>query len=228
MVLALEYVIRTGALRFCLDFPTSIFIEHRRYNDKIVITITKKPNDKYSVKHWFVSRCKGQYLPSFVEFEAEDLFNDDRVVLDNYYILRFAPNPYLYGRKQYSDTVYGMVQEGEYKNYINTFYHPENHVKRRMNWLWEAFADANKDSMKSYDNPYTYPYFGYSNVSEFLETQRKKVQEKSKQLWANWNLWMKYMILDFPGQVAPELVFQKEYAEKNEKEDKENSNRILL
>jgi hypothetical protein len=227
MILALEYVLRTGVLKTCVNFPTSIFIEHRRWNDKIVITIAKRPDGTFCIKHWFVSRCKGQYLPNFLEFNVSDIFNDDRVILSDYYILKFTPNPYLYGRKQYSDAGYGLVQAEEYQDYMTTFFNPVAHVVKKTNWLWEAFAAVHKSEMKQYDNPYSYPYFGYNNISDLLETQRAKVKEKSKHLWANWGIWKKYM-LDFQDVVATELVFQKAYSDKNDKEDDDDIKRILL
>lgn len=221
MHLAIEYALRTESLKSSIKFPLSIMLEHKKLDDKIVIVISDK-NELYCVKQWYVSRYTGQYLPSFKEFYVakNELYNNDNIILSNYYLLRFTPNPYCNNRKQQSEFPFGLSQEKEYTNYIQTFYNPEANKIKRLNWLWDAFKMANKNEFKKYDNLYSYPYFGYSHVNEFLTNQRMKIEQNSKKLWLNWLLWRKYM-LDFESYVATEILFQKEYFLMNEKEDKE-------
>ena len=218
MYLAIEYAIRTGCIKALIKFPLSIFIEHKKIDDKIVVVINQK-GQQYSVKHWFVSRCENQYFPSFAEFYIDgDIFKNYHVIVPNYYLLKFTPNHCYKSKRQYNDFPLGLAQEQEYQTYINTFYNPEENTNKRVNWLWDAFKTVNKQEINKYDNVYSYPYFGYGHVNEYLENQRIKIESKSKKLWKNWLMWRKYL-LDFNLDIASELIFMKEYNAMNDLED---------
>lgn len=228
MTLAIEYIIRTGVLKKNIVLPISIFVEHKRWNDKVAITISKKTDRLCSVKHWALSKCHKQYLPDFKEFivNYDDLFTSTYTILENYYLIEFLQPNFPYGRKQFAEPPYSLIQSHEYESYIQTFYNPAKHKIKRLNWLWESFTDAHKSEFIN-QKILNSSNCNYYSIFEMMDTQREQTRKDYKKLWANWIMWRKYM-LDFPADIAPELIFKKDYDIKNKLKLENNYNELSL
>lgn len=207
MNLAIEYLLRRDELKRIIKFPYSIFVSKLTNGDKIVVTIHQKPKESnlLLVKHWYVLRCRSeQRIPPFQEFEirAEDMFASQQVVIPKCELMWYQEEPYPQCNRQYADYPHSERQELEYRETLSNFLNSNKHKVSRNEWLWQAFIKVYLSNVTTYSL-----LFGGDDRIRILKSF-------APELTNTWLLWKKYL-LDYSmevGDVAGELLFQKEYA----------------
>lgn len=199
---------RSNELRHQLKFPYSIFIESKR--EKKIITIHEKNSNKLIIKHWKLKNCKiDQRLPPFDEFEIvkEEVFISSFVIIPGFDLLWYKEQSYN-STKFRAEIPFISSTEKEYKECLENFLNSKRHKEMRDNWLWDSFTTTYSIEKGPF----------YFLTADHLNTLRRHHPKFSY----TWTLWKKYL-LDFSmetGQIAGELLFQKEYLKKAKKEGK--------
>lgn len=190
-----------------LSLPTSVFLTTEN-GQKLVLTLGNSYGQHgVLVKHWKLwETSKDDRLPPFDEYRVprDELFESPHVILKNCKIMDYVENPYPCGGKQHTDFTLGQSQQIEYHDCLDNFYNTEAHRNARLAWLWSAFEITYVSEDLQF--PYT------KDSDKGMQIQRDLVQFYSKPMWYTWLYWRKHL-LDFPG-VAGELVFRRDYVEK--------------
>ena len=209
MNLAIEYLTRTKLSQRMLKLPCSLFIQNVFNQNGLVINVQScygQP-EQLRVKHWYLDKVtKDRILPPLKEFviNRSDLFTDSFVIVDDYNILPYAPNPYPIQSKQSADEPYASRQEFQYHECLDQFFNTSINETRRKDWLWRNFV---------------YGFFNETiNNSDFAmmspDSQRNAVQTLCPIPWKGWCMWIEQMICNNKSSVATELAFASAYQDK--------------
>lgn len=208
MNLAIEYLLRNDELHNIVKLPYSVFVSKLVNGDKIVITLHQKRKDTnvLMVKHWYILHCRQeQKIPPFQEFEIkrEDMFVSPHVILPKCELMWYKEEPYPQCSRQFADYPHSERQEMEYRELLSRFLNSTKHQAYKNEWLWAAFIKVYLANVTSYG-------LLFSGGQDRI----KVLKSLAPELTNNWMIWKKYF-LDYSmevGDVAGELMFQKEYA----------------
>lgn len=178
MNLALEYLIRSKAIREFLTTPCSLFLQ--RNGQKISITFEKAAvDDDFHLKRWHITDCRSaSRLPEYDEcvVASQELFDSPFFRLPGWEIM-----PY---HEETVDTSLNSPRESmsddTYQDFIDRFLYTPLHRYRKADWLWEAFAKV-------------------------ASPNDADVRRRHKNL--KWIAWKRAVLLDRDCEAAPELVF---------------------
>jgi hypothetical protein len=210
MNLGIEYLIRSGELKEIVQLPYSIFLNEAETKTPLVITIHGK-KDYLLVKHWLLDKCKEENcVPPFVEYKVHpsELFTSDKIIVPNYDILWYKERSFIAGGKQNTDGILAEKDETEYNNCLSNMLNSSLHKQARAKWIFSYFV-------LTYHTKHLF-YFCDDDISFLI---KRFFPERQRQ----WYLWHRYLLnySNEVGQVASELLFHKEYAEKCIKENRE-------
>jgi hypothetical protein len=205
MNLAIDYMIRTQEFRHMVKLPYCVFLNGNGHSIKMVMTVaTSFVPEKLVVKHWLLEECRpANMVPPFIEFEIpqSEMYSSERVIVSGYDPLWYSEEPTVAGKVQRPDPPHAELDEREYQSTVDNFLNSQKHKSAREDWLWQAFA-------KSYALT-DYVFVPWSNYAELLKRVAPSLQQ-------NWMAWKKYL-LNYSlsiGDVAGELFFHGEYADK--------------
>lgn len=208
MRLETEYFLRTGFFKDNLEFPCSLFLVNlwSQFSYKAITIELRKKDDTAIVKQWDIDKAtKDCYLPSVKcsTINIEEIYTSEHTVIKDY-----KPIDYNYLDYQYvhspldADANWHINEQNSYHRYEKSRYFSDSHVLHREKALWHCFL-----------NSYLPISCGEFRRGCSFESQQQVIKESSHTGWNKWVLWKK-AILDFPGNVAPELAFQESYVKK--------------
>lgn len=211
MNLAIEYLIRTGAIKNFLVTPCCLFVEN--FNDQTgkVIYIHDILNCpcSYRVDLWDIVNLPSSDLFSdpakSTEVPKSEIFESDQTVLDGYRPLPYIDQPLAVCKNAFNHP----MQSIEYNYYIKNCLNSGKHHTFKSDWLWRFFTQ------KFYSNGLftnDYACLDFWERRSVIEKEQIYVQSKYQQHWSIWGLWkIKFLLHE---SVAPELIFVTAYETK--------------
>jgi len=200
MNLALEYLVRTGAIRKFLQLPCSLCVQDL-FGERTVVCLGKPDRSgSLQVTHFhlaFLDENGQMPLSSIYSTYVRSIFDDAKVVIPGHLVVPFAEQPIDTGQNRYNQP----MSESIYEMFVGYFFNPESHQKTREVWLWKSFRELHLDSL---------PRFGSIFEQQlFLGLEKSYVRDKHPRKWATWCSWKRQLLV--PTNVAAELVFKPDY-----------------
>ncbi len=193
MSLAVEYLIRTGAIREMLETPCSLFLTGFGSNAKLIVTIDEESQDAYLIRHWDVGESTSSlpYSDAWVVSKSE-LFSSKKVIVPGFVLPTYDCNPITARHNKRSRPMEADIHDTLYFNHLNS----ASNQKKRVRWLWRCFFPSQTPKAKVTD------------VLVFDEMRRmREFRPERYTLWTRWQaLFMRNNV-----PVATELVFKSEY-----------------
>lgn len=205
MNLAIEFLVRTGAIRRFLEVPCSLFIEKSSEQIHKVIQLKESVDctNTYVAKQWHLEECDlSTKLPRFEIFNVpqEEVFFDEKIIVSG-----FQPIPYIEQSLPTNRNSYNKpMSRLDYNFFSHNFLYSIRHWANKTDWLWEAFARLRIGDQRSIKN-----LFSYSERRMYIEKEQYYVRHQYREIWSNWLKWRNELLLK--EAVAPELVFASAY-----------------
>ena len=198
MNLAIEYLIRTGAIRNFFTAPCTLCVEHW-IGAKMVVGIENAGRSEYLVTHWHLEELdEDQRFPKSCQFKIlkEELFVSDKIIPSEYHLLPYQELSVGSGHNQYNRPMY----EDIYDSYLDQLLYSQKHQEIRSHWMWKAF-------LKIHISRPLLPliYYEYETGKSIMNLEKSIVAEDSTK-WMIWCAWKRRLLRG--GRIAPELVFQ--------------------
>lgn len=195
MSLAIEYLIRTGAIREMFETPCSLFLNGFGSNAKLIVTIDEESQDTHLIRHWHVGESKSSlpYSDAWVVGKSE-LFSSKKTIVPGFVLPTYDCSPITTQHNKRSRPMEAEIHDTLYYNHLNSVANQKNRVR----WLWRCFFPSQNPKAKVTD----------ALISEEIRKIREYRPERYT-LWARWQaLFMRNNV-----PVATELVFKSEYEE---------------
>jgi hypothetical protein len=206
MNLAIEYLVRTGAIKNFLEIPCSLFVENVREKISKVLII-KEDLDRscaYQITQWHLDCLKPEeMLPicdmSFID--KNDVFVSDKVILPG-----FSPLPYVEQPVATNKNVFNHPMDKiDYAYFFNNYLNSLKHRMAKSDWIWRAFVwtvfgsilTENHFALESWERRTT------------IDKEQAYVKARFQNRWFQWTVWKNEFLI--AESVAPELVFHNAY-----------------
>ena len=202
MNLAIEYLVRTGAIKNFFQTPSSICLESGK--KKIVVSFGGERlggehvgDSCLCITHWDLSDLDEHNMPKLVRHQVlpEDIFEDENSILPGCKLLKYWDEPIETRRNSYSHPMDSVV----FRHYTSHLMNSSLHRRSRRNWLWESFRE------RVFDLRRTKRHYG---------EEQSVVREGYPKEWSLWRNWCRNMLPDPEPEVAGELMFLSSYKTK--------------
>jgi len=198
MNLAIEYLVRSEAIRNFLKLPCSLLLTSARDKDKMTVTIEEK-EDGYLISHWKFESHDDGLLPQVKRHDIpkEQVFDSEKVVVPEHMLLVYHEQPI--------STYYNSYNRPMPKQYYDSYYHrylnSSINLRNREYWLWTAFLEMHFPNFIE-DREYVPANTSMDNV---VILEQKRIQVMHIIYWNVWKMWKSLLLPS--TQVAPELIF---------------------
>lgn len=211
MNLAIEYLIRSGAIKNFFETPCSLFVDRNDGLTGKVVQIKEDPDrpDTYFIsKIWHLDLKDGFDMMPHCEPNSvpkDQIFSHEKVILPNHRPIPFAEQPIPSRYNQYNSP----IEESDYTYLTGSYLQTIKHRSVKKDWLWRWFMvlkfphKARKDwhILTQHDKKYV------------IEEEQEYVKDRNKSAWNCWGMWKTELISN--EKTAPELVFTPSYKLKN-------------
>jgi hypothetical protein len=196
MNLAIEYLVRTGAIRRFFHLPQTLFLQNQ--DQRLVVSIDEEVDrpDFYHVIHWDLSALDETGLPRQQHFSVpkSDLFSSSAIVIPKFYPIVYQEQPLDTSQNEYNHPMSTEAFDSYVKHYLNS----RIHQATRSLWLWHSFAEL------FFNRP-----FAAGGNSLDAAYEHFTVQHEYPDKWDIWRNWKGHML---PATtVAGELIFESVY-----------------
>lgn len=196
MNLAIEYLVRTGAIKGFFQAPQSLFLEDG--DRRLVVAIEEESHhpESYHVVHWDMSQLKNN-LPQQRHFfvPKAEVFSHRHTAIPHYTLLPYEEESIDTDHNDYNHPMRSEIFEHFTKHFLNS----RAHQRTRTIWLWCSFTE--RFFNRSFDV--------WRRAEIDVSFERHVVQHDYPTLWTVWCRWKDLMLLE--SSVAAELLFMPVY-----------------
>jgi len=217
MNLAIEYLVRSKAIRNLLKYPCSLFLVNDKTRCRQCLTF-KKVDEQICVKTWNLTQVADDGMPSSATkiLDCSQIFDVNAVVPKD-----FRPIKYIEESTPSSLNSYNKpMSKDQYEMYWNEMLNTKGHRDYKNAWLWDSFArhfvnpssrdfGYYRESIEEISDD----YLSYFDRKEFIS--RCADERYTTGIYINleimtiWENWVNALRIQNCEGAAPELVFCK-------------------
>ncbi len=205
MNLAIDYLIRTGAVIDLFELPCVLFLQNELGKCRAVGAEQLDDGSGVLIKHWCLSKSdEKKQLPlcKTHKIHKKDLFLTNKLIPKGFRPLRYLDEPI---PRRYNEPTHPM-DELYYRDFYGHLLSSQKHYRFKHDWLWNAFA-----------NLYLQKSLGRQDRMEvnasirqlYVAKEQDQLAARSPDQWEKWLMWKSNLLVQPKhGTPVAEIVFR--------------------